>query len=92
MIGKLKSLENLNLRVNKIIRLPESVGALKALKKLENNSEFKEWKKTKKDNYLSYALITIEGKKQSGWQFGYYNKKRDNSMNSPVSSIKIACE
>jgi len=48
-----------------------------ALKKLESNSKFKEWKKGNKDNYFSYAFTTIECETQSGWQLGYYNKKSD---------------
>ena len=47
------------------------------LKKLESSKEFKEWRKSNKDDYFSYAISTIESNNQTEWQLGYYNKKND---------------
>jgi len=47
----------------------------KALSKLEESFEFKEWREKNKDDYFSYAFYELN---IDEWQIGYYNKKEDN--------------
>jgi len=47
-----------------------------ALKKLEESSDFKKWKKSNKDTYFSYAF-KIPQEIPDEWQLGFYNKKKD---------------
>ena len=47
-----------------------------ALKKLEESSEFKEWKENNEDDYFSYAFCELNGH-GGAWQMGYYNKNED---------------
>ena len=46
---------------------------LSAIKRLENEPRFKEWKKTNKHSYLAYAFRMID-EPDKDWQIGYYNK------------------
>tara|TARA_Y100000310_G_scaffold201813_2_gene201888 strand:- start:36 stop:539 length:504 start_codon:yes stop_codon:yes gene_type:complete len=48
-----------------------------ALKFLENNPKFKEWKKLNQDDYFSYAFKTLMDEKDEDWQLGFYNKNND---------------
>jgi len=48
-----------------------------ALKKLKENSKFKEWFNKNKKTYFSYAFTMIENNKQQEWQIGYYDKDKD---------------
>src|SRR3989338_6283631 len=47
------------------------------LKKLEESSDFKKWHTKNKNTYLSYAFKIPQEMKESEWQFGFYNKKKD---------------
>ncbi|MBW2980270.1 hypothetical protein KY360_02540 [Candidatus Woesearchaeota archaeon] len=50
----------------------------KALKQLESDSEFKEWKKENKECYFSYAFNMVKNSNElDDWQLGFYNKKND---------------
>ncbi len=48
-----------------------------ALKFLEENEKFKEWKKLNPDDYFSYAFKTLMDNKDEDWQLGFYNKQDD---------------
>ena len=48
-----------------------------SLKKLQESSDFKKWHTKNKETYLSYAFKIPQEMKDSEWQFGYYNKKKD---------------
>lgn len=54
-------------------------------KKLEGDSEFKEWKKSNKDHYLVHAFKMMDKANENEWQFGFYNNKRDNMVTFIVS-------
>ena len=48
-----------------------------ALKKLENNSDFKKWRKNNKSDYFSYGFKILQEMGSNDWQIGFYNKKKD---------------
>ena len=48
-----------------------------SLKKLEESSDFRKWHIKNKNTYLSYAFKIPQEMKDSEWQFGFYNKKKD---------------
>ena len=47
-----------------------------ALKKLEESKDYKDWHKSNKDTYFSYAF-KIPQEMPDEWQLGFYNKKND---------------
>jgi len=47
-----------------------------ALKSLESSKEFKSWRKSNKNDYLSYGFYVLEDD-DCNWKIGYYNKKND---------------
>ena len=47
-----------------------------ALKKLEESSEFKQWRRKSKSTYLSYAF-KIPQEMPNEWQLGFYDRKKD---------------
>jgi len=50
----------------------------KALKQLESDSEFKDWKKENKECYFSYAFSMVKSSNElEDWQLGFYNKEKD---------------
>ncbi|MBI2646910.1 hypothetical protein HYW99_00365 [Candidatus Woesearchaeota archaeon] len=65
-----------------------------ALKKLEENRDFKEWKSKNKSCYLSYAFKIPQDTLSEEWQLGFYNKKKDKITTFIVSvdAIKIRPE
>ena len=60
-----------------------------ALKKLEENSEFKKWHKKNKNTYLSYAFKIPQEMDSDDWQFGFYNKKKDRITTFVVSGDNV---
>ena len=48
-----------------------------ALKKLEENSEFRKWHQKNKNTYFSYAFKIPQEMSQSEWQLGFYDTKKD---------------
>lgn len=51
---------------------------LKALKLLDSDKEFQDWKKENKEAYFSYAFNMVRNENQlEDWQLGYYDKKKD---------------
>jgi hypothetical protein len=44
------------------------------VEKLENNPEFKEWKKSHEKSYLAHLFKMIDDLNKDLWQVGYYNK------------------
>ena len=64
-----------------------------ALKKVEKNSDFKEWQKKNKETYFSYAF-KIPQEMNEDWQLGFYNKKNDRITTFTIAgeSIKIRPE
>ena len=48
-----------------------------AMKALENNSDFKKWKKKNKDSYFSYAFKIPQEMGDDEWQLGFYNRKNE---------------
>ena len=60
-----------------------------ALKRLEENSEFKKWYKKNKDTYLSYAFKIPQEMSSDDWQFGFYNKRKDRITTFVVSGGNV---
>jgi len=61
------------------------------LKKLEDNKEFKEWKKEHKDSFLAHVFKMLDDANKDDWQIGFYNK--DDTITSFMitpNDIKIA--
>ncbi|MEK6917031.1 MAG: hypothetical protein AABW92_04770 [Nanoarchaeota archaeon] len=56
-----------------------------ALKNLHKSKEFKDWKKTHKNSFLTYAFIMISEEVKKEWQIGYYNKGKDTISTFTVS-------
>lgn len=48
-----------------------------ALKKLEEDSDFRKWQKKHKDTYFSYAFKIPQEMGSDDWQIGFYDKKKD---------------
>jgi len=48
-----------------------------ALKKLEDNKDFKKWQHKNKGTYFSYSFKIPQEMKEDEWQFGFYNSKSD---------------
>lgn len=44
------------------------------LKRLEENKEFKEWKKSHEDSFLAHVFKMLDDANKDDWQVGYYNK------------------
>ena len=59
------------------------------LKKLEDNSKFKSWKKNNKNSYFSYAFKIPQEMKEDEWQLGFYNKKNDKIFTFVVKGSNI---
>ena len=60
-----------------------------ALKNLENDKSFRSWRKSNKNDYLSYAFkILMEGKDED-WQFGFYSKKKNTITTFVIEGNKI---
>ncbi|MDP3765492.1 MAG: hypothetical protein Q8R04_03185 [Nanoarchaeota archaeon] len=60
-----------------------------ALKRLEENSEFKKWYRKNKNTYLSYAFKIPQEMSSDDWQFGFYNKKKDRITTFVVSGGNV---
>ena len=60
-----------------------------ALKKLENSSKFKSWKKQNKDSYFSYSFKIHQEMKEDEWQLGFYNKKNDKIATFVVNGSNV---
>ena len=61
------------------------------LKRLEQNKEFKEWKKKNKYSFLAHVFKMLDDANIDDWQIGYYNK--DDTITTFIitpSDIKIA--
>ena len=65
-----------------------------ALKKLEESSKFRSWKKSNNNSYFSYAFKIPQEMKQDEWQLGFYNSKKDKISTFVVkgNSIEIRPE
>lgn len=61
-----------------------------ALKKLEENRDFKNWRKKNQNTYLSYAFKIPQEMPKDEWQFGFYNKKKDKITTFVVDTDKIS--
>ena len=64
---------------------------LDVLKRLEENKEFKEWKKKNKDSFLAHIFKMLDDANRDDWQIGYYNK--DDTITTFIitpDDIKIA--
>ena len=48
-----------------------------ALKKLEDDKDFKKWQNKNKGTYFSYAFKIPQEMKEDEWQLGFYNPKSD---------------
>lgn len=60
-----------------------------ALKKLEENDEFKDWNKKNLDNFFSYAFTLLEDKNSHPWQLGYYHKSTDKVVTFTINDDSI---
>jgi len=49
----------------------------KLMKKIESNSEFKEWKKKNKKDYLVHIFNMFDKTNKGVFQIGYYNSNKD---------------
>ena len=61
------------------------------LKRLEESSEFKKWKKNHKDSFLAHIFKMLDDANRDDWQIGYYNK--DDTITTFIitkDDIKIA--
>lgn len=47
---------------------------MNALERLEENNEFKKWKKKNKDSFLAHVFKMLNDANKDDWQVGYYNK------------------
>lgn len=47
------------------------------IEKLEENSEFKEWRKQYPDAYLAHAFMMVDEENKNMWQIGYYHPDSD---------------
>ena len=65
-----------------------------ALKRLEENSNFKSWKRKHKDTYFSYAFKIPQEMSSDDWQIGFYDKKKDKITTFVIAqdNIKIRPE
>lgn len=65
-----------------------------ALKKLEEDSDFKKWKKSNKNTYFSYAFKIPQEMGLNDWQIGFYDKKKDKITTFVIAgdNIKIRPE
>jgi len=58
-----------------------------SFKRMEESAVFINWKKENREAYLAHAFNMVEGKKQSGWQFGYYIKSKDRVVTFFVEDV-----
>ena len=48
-----------------------------AFEHLEGNKIFRNWRKSNKSDYFSYAFKILMENRDDDWQIGFYNKKKD---------------
>lgn len=58
------------------------------LQKLQESSEFKEWKQKHPDAFLAHAFVMMDETNKNVWQLGYYNKEK-NTMTTFVVNDEI---
>ncbi len=44
---------------------------------LESNLEFKDWRKSHKDDFLAHAFVMLDDANIDSWQIGFFNSKKN---------------
>ena len=60
-----------------------------SLKKLEESPEFRKWRQKNKNTYLSYVFKIPQEMNSEEWQFGFYDRKKDNITTFIISKDGI---
>ena len=59
------------------------------IKNLKSSSEFKNWRKTHKQDYLVHIFKMIDKANQDIWQIGYYSKENDKITTFILEKTKV---
>lgn len=59
------------------------------LKRLENDEQFKKWKKNNKNTFFSYAFKILKEESFGEWQIGFYNKDNNKITTFSVNKGKV---
>lgn len=65
-----------------------------AIELIEKSKDFKEWKKQRKNAFMSHAFVMFDDDKEGEWQIGYYDPDKDRitAILATVDDIKIGTE